>query len=70
MTSRMGPSTGKTEILKQLLRYTKTRFYPDIAGDIEEEDTVVRMYREIMERTALLAAHWQTVSALLFQASF
>jgi len=61
MTSRMGPSTGKTEILKQLLRYTKTRFYPDIVGDIEEEDTVVRMYREIMERTALLAAHWQTV---------
>jgi|AACY02.7.fsa_nt_gi Uncharacterized conserved protein len=58
----MGPSTGKTEILKQLLSYVKSRFYPDITGDIEEEDTVVNMYREIMEKTAKLAAHWQTVS--------
>lgn len=61
MTSRVGPSVGKTDILKQLLSYTKNRFYPDIAGDIEDEDTVVAMYREIMERTALLVAHWQTV---------
>lgn len=59
---------GKTDILKQLLRYTKTRFYPDVAGDVEEEDTVVAMYREIMERTARLAAHWQTVS-LIYQLS-
>ncbi|KAL5259470.1 hypothetical protein ACHWQZ_G009792 [Mnemiopsis leidyi] len=61
LTGRHGPSVGKTDILKQLLRYTKTRFYPDVAGDVEEEDTVVAMYREIMERTARLAAHWQTV---------
>lgn len=60
-TSRVGPSVGKTDILKQLLSYTKNRFYPDIAGDIEDEETVVAMYREIMERTALLVAHWQTV---------
>ena len=65
MTSRVGPSVGKTDILKQLLRYVKNRFYPDIPGDIEDEDTVVSMYREIMERTALLVSHWQTVGTCI-----
>ena len=61
MTSRVGPSVGQTDILRQMLRYVKDSFYPDLPGQGDQEEGIVAMYREIMDRTARLVAHWQTV---------
>ncbi|KAL8622008.1 hypothetical protein ACOMHN_035536 [Nucella lapillus] len=64
LTGREGPSVGRADMLKQLLDYTASTFYPEIwshheSGD--KEEMYVDMFREIVRRTAHLVAEWQCV---------
>ncbi|KAK7478685.1 hypothetical protein BaRGS_00030070 [Batillaria attramentaria] len=63
-SGRTGPSVGRTDILKQLLDYTVSTFYPEIWREHEEgdrQDMYVAMFREVVRRTARLVAEWQCV---------
>lgn len=62
ITGRQGPSYGYNEIRTQMLDYIIETFYPEIQqshSDPVERNTA--FFREVMLRTARLAAHWQCV---------
>lgn len=58
-TDRIGPSAGRFDITKTLLDYTISTFYPEIP--VDADDKYHQFYREIVLRTARLAAWWQSV---------
>lgn len=58
-TGRSGPSVGQNDILKAMLDYTLTNFYPDIKEKYDVDNAYVEMFREICHRTAKLVAKWQ-----------
>ncbi|KAK7093051.1 hypothetical protein V1264_008706 [Littorina saxatilis] len=63
-TGRQGPSIGRTDILKKLLDYTVSTFYPQIWEDHKDGDRqemYLAMFREVVRRTARLVAEWQCV---------
>uniref|UniRef100_A0A8C9VEA8 Selenoprotein O n=1 Tax=Scleropages formosus TaxID=113540 RepID=A0A8C9VEA8_SCLFO len=61
-TGRRGPSTGRTDILAQLLDYVIEMFYPEIQKKhSEREERNVAFFREVVVRTARLVADWQCV---------
>jgi len=63
MTGRKGPSVGRTDILKTLLNYVISTFYPEINEKYksQEEEKYAAFFEEIVKRTATLVAHWQCV---------
>ncbi|XP_076437251.1 protein adenylyltransferase SelO, mitochondrial-like isoform X2 [Babylonia areolata] len=64
LTGRVGPSVGRVDILKRLLDYTVSTFYPEIWRQYESgerEDMYVAMFEEVVRRTARLVAQWQCV---------
>ncbi|PVD37284.1 hypothetical protein C0Q70_04281 [Pomacea canaliculata] len=64
-TGRQGPSVGRTDILKQLLNYTVSTFYPQIwqrhQNIDDKQEMYIEMFQEVLRRTARLAAEWQCV---------
>src|SRR5699024_4966738 len=61
-SGRRGPSLGRHDILTTLADYAISSLYPEI--DQAHESPVDRykaFYREVVVRTAKLAAQWQTV---------
>lgn len=63
-TGNRGPSVGRVDILKTMLDYTISTFYPEIwkrHEDGNKEDMYTAMYREVVARTARLVAEWQCV---------
>lgn len=58
-TDRIGPSAGRKDITKTMLDYTISTFYTEIPSDAE--DKYAQFYRELVLRTARLAAWWQSV---------
>lgn len=61
-TGRSGPSVGRDDILKKMLDYVLSMFYPEVKEKYPDESVAfVEMYREICHRTAALAAKWQCV---------
>ncbi|CAF4074933.1 unnamed protein product [Rotaria magnacalcarata] len=63
MTGRMGPSVGRYDILKTLLNYVISTFYPEIEEkhNSKDEDKYAEFFEEIVKRTASLVAQWQCV---------
>ncbi|CAF3069804.1 unnamed protein product [Rotaria socialis] len=63
MTGRKGPSVGRYDILKTLLNYVISTFYPEIEEkhNSKDEDKYAAFFEEIVKRTASLVAQWQCV---------
>uniref|UniRef100_T1ILI2 non-specific serine/threonine protein kinase n=1 Tax=Strigamia maritima TaxID=126957 RepID=T1ILI2_STRMM len=63
MTGRNGPSVGQLSILKQLIEYTISTFYPEIKYAHSGNDIAQyrAFYKEVVTRTAKLVANWQCV---------
>ncbi|CAF1151995.1 unnamed protein product [Rotaria sordida] len=63
LTSRKGPSVGRYDILKTLLNYVISTFYPEIEEKYKskDEDKYSAFFEEIVKRTASLVAQWQCV---------
>ncbi|CAL8236996.1 unnamed protein product [Arctogadus glacialis] len=47
------PSHGLTEMVHSLAEFTVKQFYPELEGQYEQ------WFREVVQRTARLVAHWQ-----------
>lgn len=63
-SGRFGPSVGRQEILKQMLDYSISAYYPEIHQKFENDPPSVKyrdFYREVVSRTAALVAEWQCV---------
>eukprot|EP00741_Cyanophora_paradoxa_P024209 tig00021745_g23381.t1 len=67
-TGRQGPSFGlEATMLPKMLDFTIASYYPEIharhaaKGEAGRKEMVLDFYREVVERTARLAAHWQAV---------
>lgn len=63
MTGRKGPSVGRIDILKTLINYVISTFYPEIEEQYKskDEEKYAAFFEEIVKRTALLVAQWQCV---------
>nr|WP_240978572.1 protein adenylyltransferase SelO family protein [Longimicrobium terrae] len=57
-TFQVFASRGETEHLRTLAEYVIDHHFPHLTG---EPDRVVRLLREVVERTARLVARWQSV---------
>ncbi|XP_072290564.1 selenoprotein O1 isoform X2 [Eucyclogobius newberryi] len=61
-TGRQGPSYGRDEIRGQMMDYVIEMFYPEIQKNFPDRvERNVAFFREVVLRTARLAAHWQCV---------
>ncbi|KAG1714364.1 Selenoprotein O [Nymphon striatum] len=63
MTGRAGPSIGQTDLLRQLLDYTISSFYSEIAEKYSDDPSnkYKEFFKELMERTTRLVAQWQCI---------
>ncbi|EDO49000.1 predicted protein [Nematostella vectensis] len=62
VTGRKGPSTGRKDILLQLLEYTIKTFYPKIYDlHSSPEERYLAFYKDLVVKTARLVAQWQCV---------
>ncbi|CAF2391635.1 unnamed protein product [Rotaria sp. Silwood2] len=63
LTGRKGPSVGRYDILKTLLNYVISTFYPEIEAKYgsADVDKYAAFFEEIVKRTASLVAQWQCV---------
>eukprot|EP00611_Tribonema_gayanum_P000294 TRINITY_DN10208_c0_g1_i2.p1 TRINITY_DN10208_c0_g1~~TRINITY_DN10208_c0_g1_i2.p1 ORF type:complete len:671 (-),score=211.36 TRINITY_DN10208_c0_g1_i2:201-2189(-) len=64
-TGRRGPSEGNVELLKKMLHYSLSTFFPEAAavaaGPGGLPAGTLMMYEDVVKRTAELAAAWQCV---------
>jgi len=61
-TGRKGPSHGRDDILDVMLDYTISTFYPEIDAAYDDRKTkILAFFTEVVQRTAKLVAHWQSV---------
>lgn len=64
VTGRQGPSAGNQTIVRTLTEYVIATFYPQIWLKRNPNDYVslyLSFFEEVVQRTATLVAHWQTV---------
>eukprot|EP00002_Diphylleia_rotans_P026629 TRINITY_DN5319_c0_g1_i2.p1 TRINITY_DN5319_c0_g1~~TRINITY_DN5319_c0_g1_i2.p1 ORF type:complete len:540 (+),score=111.77 TRINITY_DN5319_c0_g1_i2:173-1792(+) len=61
-TGREGPSAGNVDLLRKLVDYTITNFYPEIKQQHSDLAAATSsFFRQVTSRTAELVAHWQCV---------
>lgn len=58
---KRGPSYGNVELQKQLLDYIVQYFPVEIHGIQDDEERYLAFYKEVVRRTAILVAQWQSV---------
>lgn len=55
------PSQGNVELMKKLLDHVVSYYPVEISGIAETEARYLAMYKELVRRTAVLVAKWQSV---------
>lgn len=62
-TQRAGPSVGNNELRVRMLEFAIESYYPGIAHQhpARSVERYAEFYREVVRRTALLVASWQTI---------
>jgi len=63
VTGRSGPSSGlKNTMMPKMLDYLVENFYPEIKESFKDPVEQYKvMFEEVVQRTAVMAAHWQSV---------